>query len=227
MSMVITSVADVRTQPKSNSELDSQLIYGEEVEIIEDLGEFSHIFRKNDVEGYVKTALLGEYSTRKYKLKKQHRNKVMALPFGSYISEEDIERFEIPHSFLVNIDRKFNPVDLADKFMGIPYLWGGTSDFGFDCSGFTQRLYRYSGYEIPRNSDQQRDASLDVGSFENAVRGDLIFFKGHVAFYLGDGKIIHANGHYSRITVNDLTDGSAYSKSLLSIMEKIGRFPLH
>jgi len=227
MMMVITSVADIRKEPRSNSELDSQLIYGETVEILEDLGEFSHIIRKNDVEGFVKTALLGEYSTRKYKLNKQYRNKIMALPFGAYVNDEDIERFKIPRNLLVDINKKFNPVDLTSKFMGIPYLWGGTSDFGFDCSGFTQRLYRYSGYEIPRNSDQQRDASINVNNFENAEKGDLVFFKGHVAFYLGRGKIIHANGYYSRITMNDLTDESPYSKSLLMILEKIGRFQLY
>ncbi|MGC8727045.1 MAG: C40 family peptidase [Thermoplasmata archaeon] len=227
MQMVVTSVADVRKEPRSNSELDSQLIYGETVEVVEELGEFSHIVRKNDVEGFVKTSLLGEYSTRKYKLSKQYRNRIMALPFGAYLSEEDIEKFSIPRSFLVDMEKKFNPVDLANRFMGIPYLWGGTSDFGFDCSGFTQRLFRYSGYEIPRNSDQQRDASLNVEGFEDAKKGDLVFFKGHVAFYVGRGKIIHANGHYSRITINDLTDESPYSRSLLKIMEKIGRFPLH
>lgn len=107
------------------------------------------------------------------------------------------------------------------------HTWGGTSDFGFDCSGFTQRLFRYSGFEIPRNSDQQRDFFDGLPDLEHAKRGDLIFFKGHVAFYLGRGKIIHANGHYSRITVNDLWDNSSYSKTLLSIMEKVGRFPTH
>ncbi len=225
--MIVTSVADVRKEPRSDAERDSQFIYGEEVEVLENLGEFSLVRKKNDVQGYVKTALLGEYSRRLFKLKKQFRNKIMALPFGSYVNDEDINTFKIPDSYLVKIDEKFNPVELSKKFMGIPYLWGGTSDFGFDCSGFTQRLHRFSGYEIPRNSDQQREASKTINDFESAKKGDLIFFKGHVAFYLGDGKIIHANGHYSRITENNIFDGSPYSKILLGIMEKIGRFEFH
>lgn len=225
--MIITSVADVWTKPSTNSERDSQIIYGETLDVIEDLGEFSYIERKNDVKGYVKSSLIGEYSTRKYKLNRQFRNRIMALPFGAYVGDEDISNFHIPDNYLVDINKRFNPVNLASRFMGIPYLWGGTSDFGFDCSGFTQRLFRYSGLEIPRNSDQQRDFFDEVPDLDHAKRGDLIFFKGHVAFYLGKGKIIHANGHYSRITINDLKDNSPYSNILLSIMEKVGRFPLH
>ncbi len=102
---------------------------------------------------------------------------------------------------------------------------GGTSNFGFDCSGLTQRMIRFSLlYEIPRNSGNQKDKTITIKDFDHAKKGDLIFFTGHVAFYLGNYKILHAKDTYSRITYNDLNDKSEYSKKLLKIMEKIGRF---
>jgi len=222
--MIITSVADIRTEPKFESERDSQLIYGEFVDLLENLGEWSKVRCVDGVVGYVKTALIGEERPRKYKLNSMYRNEKMALPFGSYVDDKDVEYFGIPSGLLEPIDGVFNPLDLYKNFMGVPYLWGGTSDFGFDCSGFTQRLFRYSGKEIPRNSSQQRDASSTIRDFEAAEPGDLVFFKGHVALYLGNGLIVHANGRYSRVTVNNLFDGSEYAKLLMSIFEKIGRF---
>lgn len=227
MQMIATSVADIWTKPSTESERDSQVIYGETVEVLEDMGRFSKVKSVDGVTGYLKTALLGEWSERDYKLSRQVRNEKMSFPFGSYLSREEVDKFKIPKRFLRPVEENFVPIKLARNFMGIPYLWGGTSDFGFDCSGFTQRLFRFSGTEIPRNSDQQRDASVTVNSFEDALPGDLVFFKGHVAFHLGKGRIIHANGHFSRITETDLFDSSPYSKELLGIMEKIGRFGLN
>lgn len=222
--MVITSVADIRTEPKFESERDSQVVYGEFVDLLENLGEWSKIKSVDGVVGYIKTALLGEERSRKYKINSMYRNEIMALPFGAYLDERDVDYFRIPSSLLEPIDKIFNPVKLYKKFMGVPYLWGGTSDFGFDCSGFTQRLFRFSGLEILRNSSQQRDTSKTINSFEDSLPGDLIFFKGHVALYIGNGEIVHANGRYSRVTTNNLFDGSEYSKTLMSIFEKIGRF---
>ena len=70
----------------------------------------------------------------------------------------------------------FKVTELSWKFLTIPYLWGGTSDFGFDCSGMVQRLYRFVGKEIPRNADQQRDFTETVPDFDSALPGDLVFF---------------------------------------------------
>ncbi len=226
MRMVVTSVADIWTKPSTDSERDSQLIFGESVEILDEEGIFSKVRSLDGVVGFIKSAILGDWSARHYKLSHQVRNKKMSFPFGSYLSRDDVENFKIPKRYVRPIEEIFNPIKLTKMFVGIPYLWGGTSDFGFDCSGFTQRLFRYSGTEIPRNSDQQQKASDTVSDFQSALPGDLVFFKGHVAFHLGRGRIVHANGHYSRVTETDLFDDSSYSRELLNIMEKIGRFEL-
>lgn len=95
-------------------------------------------------------------------------------------------------------------IDLAKKFLGIPYLWGGRSSFGFDCSGFTQMLVRARGINMPRDADQQAAWSGVVAIDRKDLQpGDLLFFGSspkeitHTGMYIGDGQFIHdtTNGH--------------------------------
>lgn len=95
-------------------------------------------------------------------------------------------------------------IELAKRFLGIPYLWGGSSSFGFDCSGFTQMLVRARGISMPRDADQQA-AWEGVAPVErkHLKPGDLLFFGSspkeitHTGMYIGDGQFIHdtTNGH--------------------------------
>ena len=95
-------------------------------------------------------------------------------------------------------------IELGKRFLGIPYLWGGRSSFGFDCSGFTQMLVRSRGIEMPRDADQQA-AWKGLTAVERAdlQAGDLLFFGSsmkdisHTGMYIGDGQFIHdtTNGH--------------------------------
>lgn len=86
-----------------------------------------------------------------------------------------------------------NVAEFAMKFLGGKYKYGGTSPKGFDCSGFTQYIYKHFGYNIPRTSYSQRTAGKRVKNLTSAQQGDLICYSGHVAIYLGNGKIIHAS----------------------------------
>jgi hypothetical protein len=221
---IISSVADMRKEPKFQSERDSQLVYGEEVSIIEKLEEYSMVEGPDELKGYIKNTQIGEINKKKYKLKAHFSGNNFTLSFGSYLDENDLKKFKIPKRMVSSIEEPFDPAKLAHRFVGVPYLWGGTSDFGFDCSGFTQRLFRFSNIEIPRNSDWQRDATQTISDFSEAEEGDLVFFRGHVAIYLGNGNIIHANGHYMAVAYTNLFDKTEYSKSLMAIFTKIGRF---
>lgn len=90
-------------------------------------------------------------------------------------------------------------INTGKMFLGLPYIWAGTSGFGFDCSGFTHTIYKSHGITIPRDSGPQSRAGVAVDK-ENLQKGDLIFFahdqgKGsvhHVAMYIGDGNMIHS-----------------------------------
>lgn len=80
---------------------------------------------------------------------------------------------------------------IAARYQGVPYLWGGTTPAGFDCSGFTQYVFRQVGINLPRTSAAQRGAGTVVSSAD-ARPGDLVWWSGHTAIYLGDGMIIDA-----------------------------------
>lgn len=97
-------------------------------------------------------------------------------------------------------------VDYATQFVGNPYVWGGTSlTNGADCSGFVQSVYSNFGVSLPRTSYEQQNAGTEV-SYADAQPGDLICYGGHVAIYMGDGKIVHASNSRDGIKIsNDAT----------------------
>ena len=90
----------------------------------------------------------------------------------------------------------------AKRFVGNPYRWGGTNlNTGADCSGFTKAVYRSFGYNIPRTSSSQRRAGKKV-SYKKKQPGDLICYSGHVAIYIGGGKIVHASSRKTGIKIS-------------------------
>lgn len=114
-----------------------------------------------------------------------------------------------------------NILATAREMMGRPYLWGGTSGKGMDCSGFTKMAYFLNGIQLPRDASQQVNAGevvkTDTSSLKNLQPGDLLFFGRsatpekkeritHVAMYLGDGKIIHAS---DRVKIESLVRGDS------------------
>lgn len=104
-------------------------------------------------------------------------------------------------------------VDYAKQFVGNPYVWGGTSlTSGADCSGFVQSVYSNFGVSLPRTSYEQQNAGREV-SYSEAQPGDLICYGGHVAIYMGDGKIVHASNSRDGIKVSD---NAAY-RTILSV----------
>ena len=104
-------------------------------------------------------------------------------------------------------------VDYATQFVGNPYVWGGTSlTNGADCSGFVQSVYSKFGVSLPRTSYEQQNAGREV-SYSDAQPGDLICYGGHVAIYMGNGKIVHASNSRDGIKVSD---NAAY-RTILSV----------
>lgn len=101
----------------------------------------------------------------------------------------------------------------ACQFVGNPYVPGGTSlTNGADCSGFTYRVYADFGYSLPRTSTEQRSAGKEV-SYSEAQPGDIICYSGHVAIYIGDGKIVHASTQKTGIKVSN----NAQYRTILSV----------
>lgn len=101
------------------------------------------------------------------------------------------------------------------RFLGVPYLWGGTSPFGLDCSGFVQLAYRLNGIDLLRDAHMQAEDPRAVPVEKADLRaGDLVFFAGgedktkitHVGMACGDGTFIHSSGNGVGVTINNLDD---------------------
>ncbi len=103
-------------------------------------------------------------------------------------------------------------VAVAERFVGTPYLWGGKTSLGLDCSGLVQVALDAAGMSAPRDSDQQEAALGTEVPFTRAdalQRGDLVFWKGHVAIARGDGTLLHANAHHMMVAVEDAAEAIA------------------
>lgn len=122
-------------------------------------------------------------------------------------------------------------VELAQRLIGIPYLWGGRSTKGFDCSGFTQTLYKSIGIMLPRDANMQVKSGKEVvidDELNNLKTGDLLFFGRnidritHVGMYIGDKKVIHSDG---RVRINSFNpedeEYSEYRRNGLQAVRRI------
>lgn len=103
-------------------------------------------------------------------------------------------------------------LDTADDYLGVPYLWGGTTPRGFDCSGFVQYVFRRHGVQVPRTSRQQAMVGQPVGVTLRGLRpGDLMFFASngsridHVAIYAGNNEIIHSSSSGGGVGYDNLS----------------------
>ncbi|QUW20603.1 C40 family peptidase [Sporosarcina sp. Marseille-Q4063] len=133
-----------------------------------------------------------------------------------WISSDDIAVFETEQDIPKPTGETL--VQSGEQFLSLPYLWAGTSGFGFDCSGFTYTIYRANGITIPRDSSVQATHGTVVNKDE-LQKGDLLFFayeqgKGsvhHVGMYIGDGKMIHAPNPASTVEIIDVFESKHLS----------------
>jgi hypothetical protein len=141
-----------------------------------------------------------------------------------YVEEvQDIEfisyREEQPNAEKILNDIEWN----AKRFLGTPYVWGATGPNKFDCSGFTQWVYRDVGITIPRVSRDQARVGEYI-SYQNLKRGDMVFFDTkkhrsgkvtHVGIYLGDGNFIHASSAGKKVVIYNFNEKEFYKKRFL------------
>jgi cell wall-associated NlpC family hydrolase len=103
-------------------------------------------------------------------------------------------------------------VAVAERFLHVPYLWGGKSAAGLDCSGLLQVALQAAGRGCPRDTDMQEEAlghGLDKTDLNTLARGDLIFWNGHVGIMRDERNLLHANGHHMMVVIEPLTEAVA------------------
>ena len=208
---VVRPVVDLKSAPDGPRE--RQLLRGAAVTVFEDRDGWSFIQGADGYVGYVQTETLGRQvtsthmvgtsATHAYQEETFKSADLMGLPFGARVTVRDERRkfFEtdvgyIPKSHLRPVDRLFSdPVTIAQMHFGVPYLWGGNSTYGIDCSGLVAAGLLACGISCPADSDQQCDA-LGTDIDGDVQRGDLIFWQGHVGLMVDETTIIHANAHH-------------------------------
>ncbi|SHG20347.1 NlpC/P60 family protein [Bradyrhizobium erythrophlei] len=127
------------------------------------------------------------------------------------------EGWYLPRQHLGGIDRFVGDfVAVAERFVGTPYLWGGKSSFGIDCSGLVQVALNAAGTGCPRDSDMQQESLgrlLGLSESSRLERGDLMFWKGHVAIVRDAGTIVHANAHHMATAIENTREAIARIKA--------------
>ena len=160
---------------------------------------------------------------------------VEALVMGSMITvirEEGSfavthEGWYLPRQHVGLIDSRVPDfVAVAEQFAGTPYLWGGKSSFGVDCSGLVQISLNAAGTGCPRDSDMQQEGlgrALDQSEAKKLKRGDLIFWKGHVAIVRDANSVVHANAHHMATVIESTREAVARIKAAGSEITAIKR----
>lgn len=106
-----------------------------------------------------------------------------------------------------------DPVAIAERFLGVPYLWGGKTNLGIDCSGMVQVALDACGIACPRDSDMQEAALGARIAVSELWRGDLLFWKGHVAIARDGHSLIHANAHHMAVAIEPVAEAVARIRS--------------
>jgi len=214
------SIAPLRADSSDKSEIVSQLLYGESADIIEVKDNWTKIITHYDnYEAWMDTKQISPVSdefvaSRKRNLVKEPFQSTMIESGKVLLSMGSEVNFETTAPTRGR-DLSESIVNCAKEFLNVPYLWGGKSFFGIDCSGFTQIIYKIHGIKIPRDTYQQAEMGDALTFIEEAKPGDLAFFENkegrihHVGIILADQKIIHAHG---KVRIDSLDTSGIFNK---------------
>ncbi len=210
------------TQAKNDKTIISQAYFGEKCEILRQYSQYSLIATSDNYQGFVKNSALSfhEYqaNTRIFVAKtfiyRQDSIKSAILgalycPAQIQVLAEHNEFYQIYYkntigyvfkNHCININDKIDPIIFAKSMIGVPYLWGGRTGAGFDCSGLVQNALLFAQISVPRDSKPQSEFLRQ--NITNPQDGDCVFWRGHVGFYY-QSQLIHASGHYMQVQSED------------------------
>lgn len=212
------SVSPIRAEVSEKSEMTSQILYGETCEITETEGIYSKIKLDFDgYEGWVNSSVLKKQKSEISKNLVTQNYGVFDLPEGRNLLSLGSEvAFETENLIDKNNIRE-SLVKTAKKFINVPYLWGGRSYFGIDCSALVQLVYKIHGITLPRDADKQAELGEARDFVEESEPGDLAFFEDsegkivHVGLVLSPFEIIHASG---KVRIDSLDFSGIYNAEI-------------
>lgn len=220
------SIIPCRSEPADPSEQTSQLLFGEHYKVIEERKKWVRIRSSLDkYEAWIDRKQHAEITEEEYKRLDSDRHatcslelvglatnvstkEITPIPMGSTLPllkngsfELGSDHYQFDGQFIHQLSKDKNKiVENAYMYLNAPYLWGGRSPFGIDCSGFSQIIYKLNGIKLPRDAYQQAEIGITLSFVEEAEPGDLAFFDNeegditHVGILLEDNYIIHSSG---------------------------------
>lgn len=231
------SIVPMRLEASDTSEMVNQMVFGEHFEILEKHKKWTKIrLAYDNYEGFIDNKQYEPISEKLYqKLNTEQKhyaselidfitdkdNNLTTIPLGAVLPQYKNNSFSIngaSFSYDGKVNNKQLPktaiVEVAYLFLNVPYLWGGKTPFGIDCSGFTQTVYKLCGYHLLRDAKQQATQGEVLSFIEESEPGDLAFFDNdeglitHVGIIMNDYNIIHAHG---KVRIDKLDHSGIYN----------------
>jgi len=210
------SIVPLRAEASDPSEMVTQLLYGETFKVLESKKKWSRIRLDFDTyEGWIDNKQFLKISEEDHtKLNKatpelssdlvnfitSEHEQLMLIPIGTNIAVTKFLNHTFDGHHISGVLPKEAIIDTALLYLNSPYLWGGKTPFGIDCSGFTQMVYKLCGYRLLRDASEQAAQGEALSFIEESEPGDLAFFDNeegaiiHVGIIMNDNYIIHAHG---------------------------------
>lgn len=232
MRSVVAATAAIREFPDAKSTGASELVHGETFAVLDVAGSWAWGYGvHDDYLGYVRLEALGDPVEATHVVtatgtllfdRADIRSAVLKrVPMGAKLAcsgDSECGKFVlcgeafVPKTHVEAIGKVAeSAVDLAERLVGTPYLWGGRSGDGIDCSGLVQMTHGLVGTALPRDTDMQEGAELGSAVPDDAAlqRGDLVFFPGHVGMMVDRENLIHANANWMQVSIEPLSVAAA------------------
>lgn len=215
------AIVPLRLEPSDRSEMTSQVLFGEHFKVLEQTAKWSRIrLAFDNYEGWIDNKQFSQINGMQYnhldnvpgvlnadliEYITSSSGQLMPVPIGASLSFLDdslinTDGFIFEGLRTTGIKQKKMLLQTAFMYLNAPYLWGGKTPFGIDCSGFTQMVYKLNGYQLLRDASQQATQGEALSFIEESEPGDLAFFDNeegriiHVGIIMEDNYIIHAHG---------------------------------
>ncbi len=235
ITVCIKAVLPLYASPDKTSEQTDELLFGDQAEIIDENENFYKIITDYGYIGWAEKGSLRESAAKPTHIivsrfadvlaeKRFLKKTGISLPYGAktcakpdgirfaeteidgkkgYIHKNHLSPISLPRG---ELDFREAVIETALEYLGTQYRWGGRTHCGIDCSGLCFNAYRFCGVNVWRDAKIELSPNLRRIHLDQAKRGDLIFFKGHIALYLGNGEIIHSSASAGKVITEKYDD---------------------